>query len=320
VTNTSSKYPDYLSVGGGSFIGELVADKLEVREGSATLGSTAKQTEQELQSIALQKGADLVLQGQTSLSVTDSVAMTAGSEVQIQSGATLQNGAVALSAAPGTAAAQLSSKTGGNLVMMQQAGGLCIQDVLMMNTSISAAEGTEVMLSGVEGSENVHLLGGADFSLTFADNKADVGMAVIENSSPVTGITLSAGSTLTLVMDPTNNDFRDYSLVINMSGFEYEGGSLAATGGITDLNAAGIYLGGWLGELLAGQGVVQEGVGNLESPEVPGDSIPTVSYTYNTDNNVGMIISIHGLSVPEPTTTTLSLLALTALAMRRRRR
>ena len=320
VKNTSSKYPDYLSVGGGSVIGELVADQLEVREGSATLGSTAKQTEQKLQSIALQKGADLVLQGQTGLSVTDSVAMTAGSEVQIQSGSTLQNGAVALSAAPGTAAAQFSSKTGGNLVMMQQAVGLCIQDVLLVNTSISAAEGTEVMLSGVEGSENVHLLGGADFSLTFADNKADVGMAVIENSSPVTGITLSAGSTLTLVMDPTNNDFRDYSLVINMSGFEYEGGSLAATGGITDLNAAGIYLGGWLGEVLAAQGVVQEGVGNLESPEVPGGSVPTVSYTYSTDNNVGMIISIHGLSVPEPTTTTLSLLALSALAARRRRR
>ena len=320
VTNTSSKYPDYLSVGGGSVIGELVADKLEVREGLATLGSTAKQTEQELQSIALQKGADLVLQGQTSLSVTDSVAMTAGSEVQIQSGSTLQNGAIALSAAPGTAAALLSSKAGGDLVMMQQAGGLCIQDVLLVNTCISAAEGTEVMLSGVEGSENVHLLGGADFSLTFADNKADVGMAVIENSSPVTGITLSAGSTLTLVMDPTNNDFRDYNLVINMSGFEYEGGSLAATGGITDLNAAGIYLGGRLGELLAGQGVVQNGVGNLESPEVPGDSIPTVSYTYSTDDNVGMIISIHGLSVPEPATTSLSLAALVALAMRRRRR
>ena len=320
VTNTSSNYAAAISLGDGSTIGELHTDKLVVREGSATLGSTAKQTEQELQSIALQKGADLVLQGQTSLSVTDSVAMTAGSEVQIQSGSTLQNGAVALSAAPGTAAAQFSSKTGGNLVMMQQAVGLCIQDVLLVNTSISAAEGTEVMLSGVEGSENVHLLGGADFSLTFADNKADVGMAVIENSSPVTGITLSAGSTLTLVMDPTNNDFRDYSLVINMSGFEYEGGSLAATGGITDLNAAGIYLGGWLGEVLAAQGVVQEGVGNLESPEVPGGSVPTVSYTYSTDNNVGMIISINGLSVPEPTTTTLSLLALTALAMRRRRK
>ena len=321
VTVTSaSSLPDNLSVGGGSVIGELVADKLEVREGTATLGSTAKQTEQELQSIELQKGGDLVLQGQTSLSVTDSVAMTAGSEVQIQSGASLQNGAVALSAAPGTAAAQLNSKTGTNLVEMQRDAQFSIHDMLLVNTSISAAEGNTVTISGVEGSENLHLLGGADFSLTFADNKADVGMAVIENSSPVTGITLSAGSTLTLVMDPSNNDFRDYSLVINMSGFEYEGGSLAATGSITDLNAAGIYLGGWLGELLADQGVVQESVGNLESPEVPGDSVPTVSYTYSTENNVGMIISIHGLSVPEPTTTTLSLLALCALAARRRRR
>ena len=322
VTNTSnsSAYTGNLSVGDGSAIGELVAEKLQVRDGVVTLGRTDAATAQELQSIELQKGADLVLQGQTRLGVTDSVAMTTGSTVQIQSGASLQNGAVALSAAPGTAAAQLSSKTGGNLVEMQRDAQFSIHDMLLVNTSISAAEGTAVMLSGVEGSENLHLMGGADFSLTFADNKADVGMAVIENSSPVTGITLSAGSTLTLVMDPTNNDFRDYSLVINMSGFEYEGGSLAATGGITDLNAAGIYLGGWLGEMLAAQGVAQEGMGNLESPEVPGDSIPTVSYTYSTENNVGMIISIHGLSVPEPTTTTLSLLALCALAARRRRK
>ena len=322
VTNTSdsSAYTDNLSVGDGSAIGELVAEKLQVRDGVVTLGRTDAATEQELQSIELQKGADLVLQGQTSLGVTDTVAMTAGSTVQIQSGATLQNGAVSLSAAPGTAAAQLSSKTGGNLLEMQRDTRFCIQDMLLVNTSIRAAEGTAVMLSGVEGSGNVYLQGGADFSLTFGNTTADDEEPVIVYDSPVTGITLSAGSTLTLAMDPTNNSFRDYNLVINMQGFAYDGGSLAATGGIADLSAAGIYLGGWLGELLAAQGVVQEGVGNLESPEVPGGSVPTVSYTYSTDNNVGMIISIHGLSVPEPTTTTLSLLALTALAMRRRRK
>ena len=320
VTNTSSDYTGAVSVDAGSVIGELVAEKLQVRAGTATLGSTAKQTEQELQSIELQKGADLVLQGQTSLGVTDTVAMTAGSAVQLKSGATLQNGAVSLSAAPGTAAAQLSSKTGGNLVDMQRDTQFCIQDMLLVNTSISAAEGATVMLSGVEGSENVHLMGGADFSLTFGNTSADDEEAVIVYDSPVTGITLSAGSTLTLAMDPTNNSFRDYNLVINMQGFAYDGGSLAATGGIADLNASGIYLGGWLGELLAAQGVAQDGVGNLESPEVPSGSVPMVSYTYSTDNNVGMIISIHGLSVPEPTTTTLSLLALTALAARRRRR
>ncbi len=252
--------------------------------------------------------------------VRDSFRVNAGAEVQIQSGARLQNRAVALSAAPGTAAATLSSKADGDLVVMLQDAQFSIQDMLLVNTSISAEQGTSVMLAGVQDSRNVHLQGGGDFALTFANNKAEVGMAVIENSSPVSGLTLSAGSSLTLVMDPSNNLRADYSLIINMTGFEYEGGNLAAAGGITELNAAGIYLGGWLGQLLADLGVAQESAGALEAPVVTGDSVPSISYTYSTENNVGMVISISGLSVPEPTTTTLSLLALAALAARRRRK
>jgi len=46
----------------------------------------------------------------------------------------------------------------------------------------------------------------------------------------------------------------------------------------------------------------------------------SVSYSAATGENVGTIITITGLNVPEPTTATLSLLALAALAARRRRK
>ena len=80
----------------------------------------------------------------------------------------------------------------------------------------------------------------------------------------------------------------------------------------------------WLGQLLAGQGAAEYVSGSLETPaELASNTTVTVQYAGMTGEggaNVGTIITITGLSIPEPTTTTLSLLALCGLVARRRRR
>ena len=86
VTNTSTlaSYTDNISVGDGSSIGELTAEKLEVREGVVTLGRTDAATEQVLKALDLQDDAALVLNRQTSLSVTDELSATEGSELRLK--------------------------------------------------------------------------------------------------------------------------------------------------------------------------------------------------------------------------------------------
>jgi hypothetical protein len=58
------------------------------------------------------------------------------------------------------------------------------------------------------------------------------------------------------------------------------------------------------------------------TPAETGEAAPTVSYGYAAGgSNVGTLtITITGLNVPEPTTSTLSLLALAGLCARRRRK
>jgi len=56
-TSTSASYTDNISVGDGSSIGELTAEKLEVREGVMTLGRTDAATEQVLKVLDLQDDA-----------------------------------------------------------------------------------------------------------------------------------------------------------------------------------------------------------------------------------------------------------------------
>jgi MYXO-CTERM domain-containing protein len=76
---------------------------------------------------------------------------------------------------------------------------------------------------------------------------------------------------------------------------------------------------GWLGTMLGDQNATFAGAAG---EPVAQSSAPSVSYDYTagSDGNVGtLVITINGLNVPEPTTATLSLLALAALAARRRR-
>ncbi len=91
-TSTSASYTDNISVGDGSSIGELTAEKLEVRGGIVTLGRTDAATEQVLKVLDLQDDAALVLNQQTSLSVTDELSATEGAELRLKQQASVSYG------------------------------------------------------------------------------------------------------------------------------------------------------------------------------------------------------------------------------------
>ena len=159
---------------------------------------------------------------------------------------------------------------------------------------------------------------------------AKVGEYSVEGSTAsfttdlLSGITLNnADSSASLVVDLGDLGSqaglvyeKTYDLTITLSGFtmDYEAG----TGLLFAADS-------WLGQLLAGQGAAEYVSGSLETPaELASNTTVTVEYAGMTGEggaNVGTIITITGLTViPEPTTTTLSLLALCGLVARRRRK
>ncbi len=79
-----------------------------------------------------------------------------------------------------------------------------------------------------------------------------------------------------------------------------------------------VSFGGGLGELLDLQGATYLSPAD-EVASITGN--PYVFYDYEVTDGIGsLVVTVHGVTVPEPTTATLSLLALAALAARRRRK
>ncbi len=197
-----------------------------------------------------------------------------------------------------------------------------IADMTLSNVTVTAAtSGTAVNLTNVT-AEAVQLEKG---SYTMTD-VAKVGEYSVEGSTAsfttdlLSGITLNnADSSASLVVDLGDLGSlaglvydKTYKLTIILSGFtmDYE-----ADPGLIFAEDS------WLGQQLAGQGVS----GSLETPaELASNTTVTVQYAGMPGEdgaNVGTIITITGLTViPEPTTTTLSLLALCGLVARRRRK
>lgn len=89
VTNTLSNYEDAISLGDGSAVGELHTEKLEVREGTVTLGYADKATQQTVQNLVVKKSASLVLNQQTELSVSNSLTAAENATVQLKQDAAL---------------------------------------------------------------------------------------------------------------------------------------------------------------------------------------------------------------------------------------
>jgi hypothetical protein len=196
-----------------------------------------------------------------------------------------------------------------------------IEDMTLTNTTITAASVNNVKFS------NVTVTGHTVLKMQAAMQTAPVvglgGSAVSFETSSYSGITLSGADSASLVVDLgdlsclTLMGPGQYDLTITLSGFSMDNYSGLATG-------AGLVFAAdsWLGQLLgqANNANVQMTIEQAEAGAaavVEGGSAGGVSYS---SGNVGTIITITGLNVPEPATATLSLLALAALAARRRRR
>ena len=228
---TTGRYTDDLSVGNGSAIGELVAETLEVREGTVTLGRTSGSTEMSLHYLDLQEDATLVLNRQTSLAVTKELTATENATVQLKQHASLDYDGVNISnrkeSALSVNAYALSGETdlelNGAHVAATGSGHKMIDYKLVNSTVENAGSGTlqvthgENSLAGIAASggdvevynvsapmnlQELHIAMGLNVSLMVGDvgssmtpeNEADVtvvGMAVFEQ-----GATLNANLTL----------------------------------------------------------------------------------------------------------------------------
>ena len=228
---------------------------------------------------------------------------------------------VTISGAANTSAS-VTAKSDSALIQMAQDASFTIADMTLTNTSISAAETTtRVNLSNVSVAENsVATLAKGAFAV---QNQATVGTGGGEvdfTTSSYSGFTLgSAESAASITLN-----LGDLSQVKRMGPGVYESITILLDGfQMTEGNASIFFAAdSWLGQLLSSQGANAYVSGSLDAPASvsEGGSSVSVSYSAATGDNVGTIITITGLNVPEPTTSTLSLLALAALAARRRRK
>ena len=363
---TAGRYTDDLSVGDGSAIGELVAETLEVRDGTVTLGRTSGSTEMSLQSLDLQNDATLVLNRQTSLAVTKELTATENATVQLKTDAAVSYDGVnisnrkesALSVNAYALSGEAELELNGAHVAATGSGDKMIDYKLVNSTVENAGSGTlqvthrENSLAGIAASggdvevynvsapmnlQELHIAMGLSVSLMVGDvgssmtpeNEADVtvvGMAVFEQGATLNAnLTLAAGSELR--MDGPLHMGSSLELVagegtITLSGAMYDavsslelGESLTLFTGVDSLTLTNdsISVTYRPGELHSAR--ADRYFGNLP---VPGEE-KYYYITYTHTDECGGAVAIT-LNVPEPATSTLSLLALAALATRRRRK
>ena len=235
------------------------------------------------------------------------------------SNVTVQSGSIAATSTADGAKGSIS----GALVEMQSATSFSISDMVLSNVKLSAVEGASVALNNVSAT-NTLLAGGGDFTLNatptveVAANDTTTGRI-----SYTCGLGVESGSSLTLNLDVINavrpDQHGTYDLSITLSGF----GSNFVIEDNAILGMVKFDASSWLAQALEEQGAEWHAqiTEATENTVVTQSSVPTVTYSAGTGENVGsLVITINGLNVPEPTTATLSLLALAALAARRRRK
>ena len=314
------------------FSGEAKDINTEISNAAGTLNLEIDTTE----GAALSKNVNVtklqVNNGKTATLSGESNSITAGSVTISRQNATMSNVTVqagSISATNTTDGAK-GSISNANVALAQLAedASFTIQDMTLTNTTITAATPTtQVKLQNVEAS-NVVLAKGkfstdAPMSVVGAGGTAFSAStsAITEGSS----ITINASARASLAVDlgdlscVTAMGPGKYELSITLSGVGFDSyENLTAGSGIIFTADS------WLGQLLTAQGATAYVSGAVETPASVSEGGSTggvsVSYSAATGGNVGTVITITGLNVPEPATSTLSLLALAALAARRRRK
>ena len=231
---------------------------------------------------------------------------------------------VALSGAANASAA-IAAKSSSALIQLQQDATFTIQDMTLTNTSISAATvDTKVSFDNVTVSGAVVLknLKVAMSDAQVADGGSEGSKGTFTGSTTLlSGITMSAGSSLTVDLGDLSSYAAmgpgKYDLSITLSGF-----SMADFEGAYADSALQFAADSWLGQLLAqsNNAGVQITIAQAEAGAAAADAGGASTGVSYSTGNVGTIITINGLNVPEPTTSTLSLLALAGLCARRRRK
>lgn len=207
-----------------------------------------------------------------------------------------------------------------------------IEDVTLSNVNIEAANAEDrVNLSGVSATDvqltkgEFHMLDKAQLQQVgtggSAINLVEGGPTGLQfSTSLLNGMTLGADASMVV-------DLGDLSGFTGMSSgkptfsITLEGFRLSDYTGTGENKGLYFASDSWLGQLLVAQGASQYVKGDsLEAgAQATAGSGSGVSVSYNS-TAVGTVIIISGLKVPEPTTSTLGLIALSALAMRRRRK
>ncbi len=195
-----------------------------------------------------------------------------------------------------------------------------IEDMTLTNTTITAATvDTKVDLSNVSvGADSLVTLAKGAFTVQDQANVGRGGSACDFSTSSYSGFTLGAAGDASITLNlgdlsqVTAMGPGVYDITILLDGFQMTGDSASV------LFASD----SWLGKLLAqsNNANVEISISQVAAGEAAaagGGASTGVSYS---TGSVGTIITINGLNVPEPTTSTLSLLALAGLCARRRRK
>ncbi len=236
------------------------------------------------------------------------------------SNVTVQSGSIAATSTADGATGSISDA----LVEMQSATSFSISDMVLSNVKLSAVEGASVALTNVSATDTV-LTGGGDFTLNATPTvEAAAHDTTTGRISYTCGLGVESGSSLTLNLDVINavrpDQHGTYDLIITLSGF---GESFAITSEEAILGMVKFDASSWLAQALEEQDAEwhAEITASTENTVVTQSSVPTVTYSAGTGENVGtLVITISGLNVPEPTSATLGLAALMMLCARRRRK
>lgn len=361
VTNSlsSSSYTDALSVGDGSAIGELVAETLEVREGTVMLGRSDGSTDINLQNLDLQQDATLELNQATKLTVTNELTATEQAIVKLNNGAGISYGdfsvtnrgvtaptevdAYKLSEGelPSLSNAHVTVNSSGDTTITAQLSNSAVQNVgtgtLTVNhgdnslTDIYAMGGDIVVMNavnlnlqelevaaGMSLSAYVENVASADYEAKVSvSGKATLGLGATLNADLVieSGATLELGGAVDMGSDLYLNSGTTLggSLLTVLRTAEI-GSRIDLFTGIDSLYFNGVKQ----GNLTLSDGIsAEQYFSNLT------DELNRYYYLTFDDSLAGagvLSIEVSNIMVPEPTTVTLSLLALAGLAARRRRK